>query len=165
MSILALENLSTEQWFALSSAFGFSQSAFVHHFLSSLPAAWQFCYFSLIFCNFTSLLSGWFYYLPSSLFQMGGFYSGFGVLGFWQTTAIKCKRFGSRTDGKCRVVCFHSWWLPAFSNRREHRQHWFPALTSDRLKQDWGGDWKDWGFAVPIVSGGWNLREKSSVDT
>lgn len=49
----------------------FSKSAFVHHFLSSLHTAWQFCYFSLIFCNFTSLLSGWFYYLPSSLFQMG----------------------------------------------------------------------------------------------
>lgn len=37
-----------------------------------------------------------------------GFYSGFGLLGFWQATAIKYKRFGSYADGKCSVVCFHS---------------------------------------------------------
>lgn len=119
----------------------FPQILFCRHFLA----------FSTLLDSF--VISGWFsailllcclddFIICHILFHIG-VYSGFGLLGFWQATAIKYKRFGSYADGKCSVVCFHSWWASVFYNRQENCQLLFPVPTSDIFKQDCSSDLQD----------------------
>lgn len=95
-----------------------------------------------------------------------GFYSGFGLLGFWQATALKYKSFGSYADGKCSVcvLSFMMGFRLSITRGKTANSYFLcPLLTY--LSKTAVVTHRAEGFLVWVGSGAWNLKEKVSVDT
>lgn len=89
------------------------------------------------------------------------FYSGFGLPGFWQATAINYNRFGSYADGKCSVVCFHSWWASVFFiTGRNTASSYFLCPLLTYLSKIVIVTCRTEGLLVWVGTAGWNLIEK-----